>query len=117
MKHPHDIILKPIITEKSMSETAYGKYTFVVAKGSTKLEIAQACEALFDVKVVRVNTMNMLGKKRRMGKTSGRTASWKKAIVTIDLDPAPVTYETKGGKTETTAKKYKTEIAEFGFGQ
>ncbi|HZK29130.1 MAG TPA: 50S ribosomal protein L23 [Clostridia bacterium] len=117
MKDPHDIILKPIITEQSMSDTMLGKYTFVVAKHATKTEIGKACEILFDVKVVKVNTMHLIGKKRRMGKTSGRTASWKKAIVTIDLDPSSEEYTLPGGKTGSRAKKYKTEIAEFGFGQ
>jgi len=52
-----------------------------------------------------------------MGKTSGRTSSWKKAVVTIDLDPEAGEYALPGGKTGTSAKRYKTEIAEFGFGQ
>ncbi len=117
MKDPHDIILRPIITEQSMGDTMYGKYTFAVAKDATKTEIGKACELLFDVKVVKVNTMHLIGKKRRMGKTSGRTASWKKAVVTIDLDPAPQEYTLPGGKKGSSTKKYKTEIAEFGFGQ
>ncbi|MGI6157105.1 MAG: 50S ribosomal protein L23 [Saccharofermentanales bacterium] len=117
MKNPHDIILKPIITEQSMMDTVLGKYTFVVAKDATKTEIGKACEQLFDVKVIGVNTMRLSGKQRRMGKTVGRTASWKKAVVTIDVDPEPETYLGKGGKVETISKKYKTEIAEFGFGQ
>jgi large subunit ribosomal protein L23 len=117
MKDPHDIILKPIITEHSMADTMLGKYTFVVAKHATKPEIGKACEILFDVKVVKVNTMHLIGKTRRMGKTSGKTAAWKKAIVTIDLEPAPEEYSLPGGKTGSRAKKYKTEIAEFGFGQ
>lgn len=117
MKDPHDIILKPIITEQSMEDTMLGKYTFVVAKHATKTEIGKACELLFDVKVKKVNTMHLIGKKRRMGKTSGRTSSWKKAVVTIDLDPEAGEYALPGGKPGTSAKRYKTEIAEFGFGQ
>ncbi len=117
MKDPHDIILRPIITEQSMEQTMLGKYTFAVARDASRTEIGKACELLFDVKVVKVNTMRLEGKKRRMGKTSGRTASWKKAVVTIDLDPAPVEYPLPGGKKGTSSKKYKTEIAEFGFGQ
>ena len=89
MKTPQDIILKPIITEQSMEETMYGKYTFVVAKDATKTEIRKACEDMFDVKVLKVNTMHLSGKMRRMGKNRGRTASWKKAVITIDLDPQP----------------------------
>lgn len=117
MRDPHDIILRPIITEQSMGDTMLGKYTFVVAKDASKTEIGKACEALFDVKVIKVNTMQMSGKKRRMGKTSGRTSSWKKAVVTIDLDPAAEEYPLAGGKKGSSGKKYKTEIAEFGFGQ
>ncbi|HNZ63759.1 MAG TPA: 50S ribosomal protein L23 [Bacillota bacterium] len=117
MKNPHDIILEPIITEQSMEETMHGKYTFVVAKNATKTEIGKACEDMFEVKVLKVNTMHLSGKLRRMGKNSGRTASWKKAIVTIDLDPQPEEYNLPGGKTATRSKRYKTEIAEFGFGQ
>ncbi len=117
MNNPHDIILRPIITEQSMEDTMLGKYTFAVAKGATKTEIGKACELLFEVKVIRVNTMNFSGKKRRMGKTSGRTASWKKAVVTIDLDPAAAEFALPGGKKGTSPKRYKTEIAEFGFGQ
>ncbi len=117
MKDPHDIILRPIITEQSMEQTMLGKYTFAVAKDASRTEIGRACELLFDVKVVKVNTLHFEGKKRRMGKTSGRTSSWKKAVVTIDLDPAPEEYTLPGGKKGTSPKKYKTEIAEFGFGQ
>lgn len=117
MKDPHDIILRPIITEQSMEETILGKYTFAVAKDASKTEIGKACEQLFEVKVLKVNTLHFSGKKRRMGKTSGRTASWKKAVVTIDLNPAPSEYAVAGGKKETASKRYKTEIAEFGFGQ
>ena len=84
MKTPHDIILKPIITEQSMEETMRGKYTFVVAKNATKTEIKKACEDMFEVKVLKVNTMHFAGKMRRMGKNKGRTASWKKAVITID---------------------------------
>ena len=54
---------------------------------------------------------------RRMGKNKGRTASWKKAVITIDLDPQPEEYNLPGGKVETKSKRYKTEITEFGFGQ
>ncbi|HPX93298.1 MAG TPA: 50S ribosomal protein L23 [Bacillota bacterium] len=117
MKNPHDVILRPIITERSMEDTMLGKYTFAVARDASKTEIGKACELLFEVKVLQVNTMNLSGKKRRMGKTSGRTASWKKAVVTIDLDPAPAEYALPGGKKGTSPKRYKTEIAEFGFGQ
>lgn len=86
MRIPHDIIIKPIITEKSMEDMAYGKYTFMVNKKSNKSEIKKAIENIFDVKVEKVNTMNMLGKVKRQGMHSGRRPSWKKAIVKLTDD-------------------------------
>lgn len=86
MRIPHDIIIKPIITEKSMEDMAYGKYTFMVNKRSNKSEIKKAIENVFDVKVEKVNTMNMLGKIKRQGMHSGRRPSWKKAIVKLTDD-------------------------------
>ena len=83
MLNLQDVIIKPIITEKSMDEMADGKYTFKVAKNSNKPTIKRAVEAMFDVKVERVNTMNMAGKLKRQGYTSGRRSSWKKAIVKL----------------------------------
>ena len=117
MKLPQDIILKPHFTEKSNMDAAFGKYTFVVAVNATKPEIRSATEKLFGVKVVSVRTMNYDGKIKRMGVHQGPRASWKKAIVTIDLDPKPETYIGKGGKETTTGKKYKTSIAEFGVAE
>ena len=83
MRIPHDIIIKPIITEKSMDQMAERKYTFIVDKKSNKTEIKQAIETIFDVKVEKVNTLNMLGKIKKQGYTSGRRSSWKKAIVKL----------------------------------
>ncbi|MGO1469591.1 MAG: 50S ribosomal protein L23 [Tissierella sp.] len=83
MRIPHDIIIKPIITEKSMEEMADRKYTFIVDKKSNKSEIKQAVESVFDVKVEKVNTLNMLGKVKRQGYTSGRRSNWKKAIIKL----------------------------------
>lgn len=117
MKRAEDIILRPYITEKSNAEIAEGKYTFIVDRKSTKTEIKNAVEKLFQVKVLAVNTINYDGKKKRMGVHVGKTEAFKKAIVKIDTDPKPVTYLTKGGKEVTTAKKYKTSIEEFGVGQ
>lgn len=116
MKTPQDIILRPVITEQSSMQAAEGKYTFQVAKTASKPEIRQAVETLFDVKVKAVNTMRYEGKEKRVGVHVGKTASYKKAVVTIDTDPTPETYQTKGGKTTQSAKKYKTSIEEFGFG-
>lgn len=86
MRNPHDIIIRPIITEESMDNMAYGKYTFKVDKKSNKSEIKKAVESIFDVKVAKVNTMNMLGKEKRMGVHVGRRPSWKKAIITLTED-------------------------------
>jgi large subunit ribosomal protein L23 len=86
MHIPHDIIIRPIITEESMEDMAYGKYTFKVDKRANKSEIKKAIEKIFDVKVDKVNTMNMLGKEKRMGVHIGRRPSWKKAIVTLTED-------------------------------
>lgn len=81
-----EIIIRPIITEKSMSMFAMKKYTFEVAKSATKIDIARAVEELFNVKVSKVNTLNVRGKLRRQGRTQGYTPSWKKAIVTLKPD-------------------------------
>ncbi|SDZ31647.1 LSU ribosomal protein L23P [Proteiniborus ethanoligenes] len=86
MRSPHDIIRKPIITERSMNDMAEGKYTFVVDKKANKTEIKNAVEKVFGVKVEKVNTMNMQGKLKRQGIHVGRRPSWKKAIVTLTKD-------------------------------
>ena len=117
MKTAHDIIIKPIITEKSTYDAAEGKYTFAVDVNATKTEVRHACEKLFDVKVLKVNTMNYDGKNKRMGVHQGKTASWKKAVVTIDMEPKAESFLTKGGKVSQSSRKYKTSIEEFGFGQ
>ena len=83
MRDPHDIIIRPIVTEASMDIMADKKYTFVVDKKSNKTEIKNAVETIFGVKVASVNTMNILGKKKRMGVNVGKRADWKKAIVTL----------------------------------
>jgi large subunit ribosomal protein L23 len=89
----HQILIRPILTEKSVAQTAQKKYMFVVAKDATKIEIARAVEAQFakeKVKVASVNTMTVRGKQRRMATRKGRrptlgtTASWKKAVVTLE---------------------------------
>lgn len=78
-----DIIIRPIITEKSMSGLAMKKYTFKVAKDANKIQIAKAVEELFGVKVSKVNTINVRGRLRRQGRSQGFTPAWKKAIVTL----------------------------------
>ena len=110
---PEDIIIRPIVTEKSNNELQAGKYTFEVAKKATKIQIADAVETLFNVKVLRVNTISIKGKEKRVGVHVGKTSDWKKAIVTIDTNPTEKTYLTKGGKSVKVAKKYKDSIEEF----
>lgn len=83
MKAAQDIIIAPIITEKSMSIIADKKYTFKVAPDANKVEIAAAVAELFKVEVAKVNTMNVNGRTKRVGRYSGKTAAWKKAIVTL----------------------------------
>ena len=83
MKLAQDIIIAPVITEKSMSGIADKKYTFKVAKDANKIEIGRAVEEIFGVKVADVNTINVTGKLKRMGRYEGRRASSKKAIVTL----------------------------------
>ena len=108
-----DIIIKPIITEKSNDELQEGKYTFKVNKKATKVDIAKAVEKLFEVKVLKVNTINVNGKEKRVGRSVGKTSDWKKAIVTIDTNPGDKTYLAKGGKETKVSKKYKDSIDEF----
>lgn len=108
-----EIIVAPIVTEKSSSGIQDGKYTFEVNKKATKIEIAKAVEKLFGVKVLRVNTISVKGKKKRMGASVGMTSDWKKAIVTIDTNPGEKTYLAKGGKEVKVSKKYKDSIDEF----
>ncbi len=92
-KTAQDIIIRPIITENSMDGLADRKYTFKVAKDANKIEIKKAVEQLFkDVKVEKVNTMNVRGKKKRMGRNEGYTPSWKKAIVTITPDSKTIEF-------------------------
>ncbi len=78
-----DIVIRPIITEKSMTGIGMKKYTFEVAKNATKIDIARAVETLFGVKVSKVNTLHVRGQMRRQGKSEGYTPSWKKAIVSL----------------------------------
>lgn len=91
-KFAQDIILKPVVTEESMLGTALKKYTFVVAKDANKIEIAKACEELFDVKVLKVNTVNVRGHLRRYGRFEGYTSAYKKAIVTLTEDSKTIEF-------------------------
>ena len=110
---PEEIIIAPIITEKSNDMVQQGKYTFKVNKNATKVEIANAVEKLFEVKVLKVNTISVKGKKKRVGYHQGKTSDWKKAIVTIDTNPGDTTYIGKGGKEVKGSNKYKDSIEDF----
>lgn len=116
-KAPQDIIIKPLLTEKSAGEIELGKYAFEVAKDVTKTDIRNAVQQLFGVKVIAVNTTRYDGKEKRQRYVSGFTPSWKKAIVTIATEAKDDSYLGKGGKSTKVATKYKTSIEEFGFGQ
>ena len=83
MKFAHDVIIKPIITEDSMARLAEKKYTFEVADGATKVDIKKAVEEIFKVEVLKVNTVSMKSKSKRVGYHLGKTSEWKKAIVTL----------------------------------
>lgn len=88
----HDIIIRPIITEKSMMGITEKKYTFEVAKTATKIDIANAVEEAFKVKVAKVNTVSVRGKLKRQGRTQGYTKSWKKAVVTLTEDSKSIEF-------------------------
>ena len=108
-----EIILAPVVTEKSNMDMQEGKYTFKVAKKATKVDIKKAVEKLFEVKVLKVNTMTVKGKEKRVGVHQGRTSDWKKAIVTIDTNVSDMKYLGKGGKEVKVTKKYKDSIEAF----
>ena len=90
MKTAYDIIIKPIITEQSMEATEEKKYVFQVAIDANKIEIKKAIEEIFKVKVKSVNTINVKGKEKRMGVHVGKTAAYKKAIVTLTAESKPI---------------------------
>lgn len=93
MKAAQDIIIKPIITEESMTGIMMKKYTFKVAKDAGKIEIKKAVEELFPgTKVKKVNTLNVRGQKRRQGTNVGYTPSWKKAVVTLTEDSKEIEF-------------------------
>ena len=87
-----DIILRPVVTEKSMAGMGEKKYTFRVANSATKIDIARAVEELFGVKVAKVNTLHVRGRLRQQGGTKGVTAAWKKAIVTLKPDSKTIEF-------------------------
>ncbi len=93
MKSVADIIVRPLITEKSMDGVASKVYTFEVQKDATKADVAHAVETMFKkTKVVKVNIINMKKKPKRYGVHFGYTGEWKKAIVTLSEDSAPIAF-------------------------
>ena len=87
-----DIVIRPIITKKTMDGNSQKKYTFEVAKSATKVDIKRAVEELFGVKVSKVNTLHVRGHLRRQGRTEGYTPSWKKAVVTLTEDSKSIEF-------------------------
>ncbi|MCI1982118.1 MAG: 50S ribosomal protein L23 [Oscillospiraceae bacterium] len=81
-----EIIIRPVVSEKSMSGIGGKKYTFRVAMDATKIDISRAVEELFDVKVAKVTTVHVRGRFRRQGGNQGYTSAWKKAVVTLKPD-------------------------------
>ena len=87
-----DIIVSPVLTEKSYDGIQAKKYTFKVAKSATKTQIKTAVEDIFGVKVARVNTVNVDGKKKRMGRSEGYTSDYKKAVVFLTKDSKAIEF-------------------------
>lgn len=84
MRDPHEVIIRPVFTEKAMNiKESENKIVVEVARNANKIEIKNAFEKLFDVKVEKVATVNVRPKKKRMGRFEGKTRSWKKAIITL----------------------------------
>ena len=92
MKTPYDVILKPVITEQSMDYAEAKKYVFKVAVDANKTEVKAAVEEIFGVDVAKVNNMNVVGKRKRMGRYEGMTAASKKAIVTLTADSKEIEF-------------------------
>ena len=93
MKFAYDIILCPIITEQSMEQTGIKKYAFEVAPDANKIEIKKAVEEIFDVKVEKVTTLNMIGKVKRTGRyPEGSRKNWKKAVVKLTDDSKTIEF-------------------------
>ena len=87
MRTAYDIVIRPIITEQSMEDLDIKKYVFEVAKDATKVEIAKAVEEIFGVCVIKVTTLHVNGKTKRVGANpQGKTRSWKKAVVKLSED-------------------------------
>lgn len=81
--HPYDVIIRPLITEKATILAGEQKYAFEIDRRANKTQVRQAVETAFNVKVTKVNTMNVHGKRRRVGRGQTKAPDWKKAIVTL----------------------------------
>lgn len=92
MLNSHDIIRKPVITEKSMAAMAEKKYTFIVHRTANKVQIKRAVEEVFGVKVEDVKTINMLGKTKRVGVHVGKRADFKKAVIKLAADSKSIEF-------------------------
>ena len=93
MKTSYDVIVRPLITEQSMEAIDLKKYAFEVTRDATKADIKKAVEELFDVKVMKVSTLNVSGKAKRTGRyPQGMTRSWKKAVVRLTADSKPIEF-------------------------
>lgn len=92
MKTPYDVIIKPVISERSMEDAQEKKYTFKVDPRANKTEVKEAVEEIFDVEVAKVNIMNVRGKVKRMGRYEGTTSASKKAIVTLTPDSKEIEF-------------------------
>jgi large subunit ribosomal protein L23 len=93
MRNPHDIIRRPVLTEKGYDGIADKKYVFEVDVDANKIQIRQALEQVFkDIKVKRVNTLRVMGKIKKQGRTQGRTSEVKKAYVTLTDDSKPIEF-------------------------
>lgn len=86
MINPRDIVIAPVISEKSQLALAQRKYYFRVLRDATKTDIARSVKSIFNVDVTNVNIVTMKSKRKRLGRFAGKTSSWKKAIVTIKKD-------------------------------
>ena len=92
MANVYDIVIRPIITERSMASVADKKYVFEVAKDAGKIEIKNAVEQIFGVKVAKVNTISMKAKTKRVRYVEGKTSAWKKAIVKLTADSKTIEF-------------------------
>lgn len=88
----HDVLIRPILSEKTYADIPNKKYTFEVAKSANKTQIKQAVEEVFNVKVANVNTANVYGKIKRQGKNEGLTGNYKRAVVTLTSDSKSIAF-------------------------